>query len=387
MLSADRVAWASGLGRGVARRERWTPQDDDTLRALVGTCGVLQIAEKIGRSYVSTANRLRRLGYRVRADVQTLIGLPLPDVAKRVGVPDFQIYRDARAGVIPHMVRVDRKMRVVRWPGIEAYRRFIEQRMRRRERVLARIKEPTITKTEAMAVLNLSEIQLTRYLKGGVIKGWKVPAKWTDARRSRWDWLVSKADAERVAAKRAAGTLKLRKRGYRKIVERDLEYIRNMRRERRLGTRQVRITRKCVLPGHMTVAQVAQAIDLGTQQVYAHIKLGRLPVVRVPVGLRPFVCITPEAFEAYREWCARPVKATGPVVNHRKAREAVAAKGLLTISEAARLYGIKPGTIRMACRTLRLPHRHIGGLFAIDRGDMELYAKLVKPRRSKHETR
>jgi AraC-like DNA-binding protein len=385
-----RVAWATDKSRRRAAARRWTKAEIVRLHDLVGKRNVTAIARELGRSRNAVASKLMQLGYRIKRDVQQPVGLNARELSALIDVPYEQVVRDINAGVIKGAFRESKKDFMVPWRSVRSYENRMQRIRTRREKAIARIKEETITKQEAMQILGLSETHLTRYLQGKIVKAWKIPTIFTTVTKWRWEWLVSKRDAERVRDLRAAGKLhvRMRKKAYRKIADAANQTVLQMRREQRAGQRSAKTLkafgpRNAVVPGHYTIAQVAQIVGISTQQVYEHSRNGRLQSASVRVGRRAFRTITPEALEAYKAWHARPVKATGPMEAWRTGRNAVHKAGLLTTRESADRYGLVFGSLVCAARDGRVKHRKIKNLLAFKPEDVEAYAAGMRRRKGK----
>jgi hypothetical protein len=383
----DRVAWATSKPRRIALPQRWSKAELSLLHELVGQKSLTAIARELGRSRNAIASKLKTLGYGIKADVQRAVGVNAVEMAAMLGVPYEQVVRDIHAGVIKGAYRESRKDFMVPYRSMLLYGKRMQQIRDRREKAIARIKVETLTKQEAMKLIGLSETHMTRYLQGKIIKAWKIPTAWTDTKTWRWEWLVSKADAERVRDLRAAGRLhlRMRKKAYRDIVQPNNERIKQLRREHREGTRIARPfgpRTNAVVPGCYTIAQVSQIVGISAQQVYQHAENGRLEAMSVRVGRRNFRAISPEALEAYKAWCARPVKATGPMSGRKSVHEKIHQAGLITAKEAAERYGVIYGTLIAAVNGGRVEHRRINGMLAFKAEDVEAYAASLRQRKS-----
>lgn len=376
----DRAGWATRRGRRNSSARRWTRAEIAQLRDLVGKENLSAIARTLGRSRNAVAGKLMALGYRIKADVQAQIGLNCRELAERTGAAYEQVWRDCRAGEIPGAFKEAGRDYMIPWRSVRAYERRLGRIRAARERVLGRIQVETITKQQAMALIGLSETQMTRYLQGKVIRAWKVPLMWVPGNRQRWEWAVSKPDAERVRHLRATGKLhvRLRKRAFREISDQCNEEVKRIKRERRAGVRTATMKphgpgAQAVVPGHLTIPQVAQRVGLSATAVYGHAASGRLAATSVRVGRRSFLAVSPEACADYEAWCARPVKATGPMQAWRKRVDQVHAKGLITTKEAAERYDLVAGTLVCAARDGRLKARRCGALLAFRPADVEAF--------------
>lgn len=382
-----RVAWATQKGRAGAAHARWSKAELDQLHSLVGKMSVTAIARELGRSRNAVVSKLATLGYVIKADVQRAVGVNAIELSKMLNVPYEQVMRDIHAGVIKGAHRESRKDFMVPYRAVVLYGKRMQRIQERRARAVARIKEETISKQEAMKLIGLSETHIARYLQGKIIKAWKIPALYTDVTKWRWEWLVSKADAERVRDLRAAGRLhvRMRKKSYRELVAPTNARVKEMRKEQRAGKRQAqpfgpRV--RAVVPGWFTVAQVAQIVGISAQQVYSHIENGRLQATSVRVGQRNFRAISPESLEAYKAWHARPVRATGPMGGRKKTHDRIHRAGFITAKEAAAQFGVIYGTLIAAVNAGRLKHRRIQGMLAFKPEDVEAYAATLRTRKA-----
>ena len=239
----------------------------------------------------------------------------------------------------------------------------------RRERALARIGEPTITKQEFMRLIGLQETQATRYLQGGIVKAWKIPCRWTEIGRERWEWRVSKRDAERVKRRRQGGRLGLHRKKYRAMVDADAARIRVLRRAGRLGRSGRHYGRRHTLKaGCLTIAETAELAGVSPYTVSRHISTGELKAARIRVGgCRVFTSISPSAARAY---AAR----TRPGWRPRASVGRVHRAGRITLREAQARYGVATGTLAAAARRGALATRKIGGLLAARIADVRRFA-------------
>lgn len=383
--SLDRATWlAKRQGRKRHsqpghRKRWWTRPEVARLESLVGKLTPIEMAAALGRTAAQVRQKLMLLGYSIPADLIEPLGLSGAGLSRRLNVGIEIVWTAIQRGQIK-AVKKDKKDYLIRWPEVRRYERWLAAVVARRERALARIKVPTITKQAFMRLLGLSETHAARYLLGRVVKAWKIPCHWVNAAHHRWEWAVSQPDALRVKRLREAGKLRLRQKSYRKIVRAESLAINELKRQRRLGKRDdLKHTLSPVIPGCYTVAQVASRAGLSTEAVYNHIRTGRLAARRVQVGTRNYMAIPPEGVPAYLAWTRRKVLNPWAERRHTEA-DRVRAKGLLTIQDAARQFGLHPGTIAAACTSGRLKCRKVGRLRALKECDVRRFAETVRPR-------
>jgi hypothetical protein len=354
-------------------RRGWTPAEVRFIDAHIGKLAPEAMAQQLGRSPSSMLQKIQSLGYNLVAEARLPLGLTAAALSRRLEISLEQVWRDVQRGVIC-AERHNRKDYCIAWPEVASYERWMTQLTCQRERVLARIKEPVLTKQQAMALLGLSETHITRYLQAKILKAWKVPCKYQPSARQRWEWLVSRASAEKVKADREAGRLRLRKQAYRQLQQQANAEIARLRRERRLGLRDdLKHPRSAVVQGCFTVRQVASHVQLSEAQVYEHLRLGRLDGRCVNVGARRFWVIAPEALQPYLDWCQRSNRATGPLKAWHTQVEKVHASGRMTLAEAAQTCKVKVETLAAAVQRGQLRCKKIGNLRAVTHDDLAAY--------------
>jgi hypothetical protein len=323
------------------RARLWSRQEQDKLEALIGRATVPQIVEamaKIGRSRASVVARLHQMGIARPTDITQPLGCTLSGLARHLKIDYIHVWNDFHAGRI-RAVRKDKKEYLVRWPDVERYAAYCEQRRIAHEQAIVKLPEPTISKPEFERLTGLSETHSTRYLRGGVVRCWKVPRRWSRSKRDLWEWRVSKADAQRVATERRTGRLQLNVPGYRALQRKSSREIAALRRQRRLGLRtDLRRSMTSVVPGYYTVAEVAEHTGQSEYTLYTHIALGHLRAVRRNVGRRTYMAIHPRSVPAYLTWLKSRRLGGGP----RKAMDlaAIHSAGRITLLEAAEKYGV-----------------------------------------------
>lgn len=381
MTPTDRALWFSQRQSSAALRRRWRASEIAKLEALVGKLTLPQMAQALGRRENSVASKLQSLGYLIQQDIHQPLGLSAIGLARRLRLPYEVIWRAVRSGQIPAQRLRTHKDYLIRWPAVRRAESHFVRLQQRRERALARLHEPTITKQAFMKLIGLSETHVARYLQGGVVRAWKIPCLYSDVGRHRWEWRVSRSDAHRVKRLRESGRLRLNTRAYRALQRQNNAHITTLRRERRLGLRAARGPRASVVPSGFSVGQVAQQANLSESQVYSHVRLGRLKSKRVRVGQRAFIVISPKSLSAYLDWCQRDVKATGPLRPRQTQIEQVRRAGRLTVSDAAEKYGLNRGTLAAAVQRGDLPSETIANLRALRARDVRRYLKHCRPKK------
>lgn len=377
-MSLDRALWYANRHTPASNRVAWRKPEIDLLESLLGKATLAEMCARLGRKESSVVGKLRSLGYRVKADVNHPLGPNASDASKIVQVPYQIIWRAVRAGRIP-ATRVKRSKDFrIPWAALKRFQKSIRRIQHRRQRALARITEPTITKQEFMRLVGIAETQGTRYLQYGIVRGWKIPCLWTDIGRERWEWRVSKADALRVKRLRESGQLRLNTKSYRAHTKASTAVINQIRREKRLGLRRANGPRNCPVQGEFSVAQIAQQVNLSEAQVYSHVKLGRLVARRVKVGRRTFIVIPSESLPPYLEWCQREKMHTGPLRPREKQIQQVRRAHRLTITDAAARYHLPRSAVAAAVFRGDLPSQTIAGIRALRARDVRRYAKRFK---------
>lgn len=374
----DQASWL--VRRQAKRRIKariWTPATVAMLESYVGRLTVHEMARKLGLKYHQIAQKLVARGWRVRRDVHDPLGLNCKRAAMVIGVPYEWLWREIKAG----RVKTPRTGHwyFIRWPEIRRLTRKIERYKAMRQRVLEGIREPVITKTQFDRLLNMSETQTHRYVQSKLVRAWKVPTLLPSIiKRKRWEWLISKADAERIARERAAGTLKFNRR-LREMIRANNRRVTELRKDRRLGTREdLKHRMSCVIPGCYSVTAVAAQAGLTEVSVYSHIRNGRLPAENRQVGSRTYLAVKPEVLPAYLKWARQPTRAKSgrPKAPSADARK-ILAMGYLTVAEACRRYtDLSPEALRDAIRKGRVVARHIGRMLAMRQKEVRRYVKI-----------
>ena len=300
-IHADQIAWLAARQSDTARLS-WTSDDVALLRAMVGQETPQGMAHCLGRRTNTVVCKLQTMGYSIKSDVMAPLGLSAIGLARQVGVPYDIVWRAIRGKRLP-AERVGRKRYLVRWPDALAFERRMSKLRLRRERVLARIQEPTITKQGFMRLIGLSETHATRYLQHGIVRAWKAPCKYTEIGRERWEWRVSLADANRVKKLRQSGRLRLGKKSWRAMNQRMAREIKRLHGAGRLGLRATSSVRqfKPVVPGAYTVAQICRMTGLPDHAIYHDIRDGRLRARRVRIGRNERIVVSPQSFQVWRK--------------------------------------------------------------------------------------
>jgi hypothetical protein len=370
----DAVSRAPARPRRRAARQSWSKADITRLRGLVGKMMYADMAKALGRSVNAVKSKLQMLGYRLTADVSQAVGVSAIELSRRTGIPHEVVWKDIKRGRIKRVTRIGTKDYLIPHRNANAYARAVLDRLAKRERAIARIKRPTMTKSEFMRKSGLSETHCTRYLQHGIVRGWKVPCKWVSTKRYRWEWLVDREDGERVIKARDEGTLSLRKRSYRAASARAGKQVTQLRRERRLGLRPARSPKQSRREGYLSVAEVAMAVGLSEVSVRSHVDAGRLACERRHVGRRARIDVPESAMADYRAWLALPLASRGrarPCVYQRAQAHEL---GLTPIADAARGAGVSRFVLLTAIEAGIVPAQRVGRLICVRQADAEAFA-------------
>jgi transposase-like protein len=378
----DALIFLNRRARKPRKRRNYSPEETALLESLVGKVRPREIARRLKRSYMSMICQMHRLGYRYYEDLIAPLGGTVTMMAREIGIEPSQLWRYFREGQIRHEGREGGKDYFIPRAEIERFKKKLRAWQRKRERVLASIKVPTLSKVQVMKLLNVGETHIERYFQGGVIKTWKIPCKWSiDAPRSIWEWRASKPDAERVARERAGGKLVLKGRKYRAMIKRQGARITELRRARRQGHSGIEHTRACPVPGCLSPAQVAIQVTasghpISEQQVYNAIWVGRLPAKQVQIGRRKFRAIQLADLPKYLAWFSRERIHTGPLHPHRSEIAKVHAAGLITVAEAAEIYHTTKSALRNAIQRGKLKVAlRVGEVGGLHRQDVAIYRR------------
>jgi len=370
----DAVSRAPARPRRRAVRQSWSKADITRLRRLVGKMMYADMAKVLGRSVNAVKSKLQMLGYRLTADVSQAVGVSAIELSRRTGIPHEVVWKDIKRGCIKRVTRIGTKDYLIPHRNANAYARVVLARLARHERAIARIKRATITRQEFMRMSGLSETHTTRYLKHGIVRGWKVPCKWVSTKRDRWEWLVDREDAERVIKARDEGTLALRKRSYRAESTQSGRQVTQLRRERRLGLRPARSIQRSRREGFLSVAEVAMAVGLSEVSVRAHVESGRLACERRRVGSRTRIDVPESAMADYRLWLALPLASKGRARPCVYQRAQATELGLTPIADAARSVGVSRSLLLMAIEAGSVPAQKVGRLICVRQADVDAFA-------------
>lgn len=377
----DQALWLAKRQATPKRRRLWTPAKVERLESMVGTRTIPEMSRELGVPVLAIDVRLHQLGYSIPKDVYAPLGIRLRAAAKRLDIPYEWIWNQVRAGKILAS-KQDGKNYLLRWPEFRRLEHQVQQHLARRARVLARIHEPTITKKAFDQMIGLSETQTQRYIKGKIVRAWKVPMKWSESTSpSRCEWRVSKADAERVTKLCAEGKLRLRRTAFRAISRYENDKVVKLRKARRLGQRdELKHAMSCVVPGCFSVRQVASHVGLSESEVYYHIKLGRLLAESKRVGTRNYIAVRPEALPEYVAWATQEFrKKCGPIRGRLSESKRVLDAGYLTVVEACKRYpDLSQSQLRSAIQRGQIPHKHIGRMLAMKQKDVRTLVKLTR---------
>jgi predicted site-specific integrase-resolvase len=307
----------------------------------------------------------------------------LSRAAELVGVPCRSLFEDARDGRLPTVRRG--KQRYVTPRDLSIWFLAYRDRQETQAGVLECIEnEDIITKKEAMALSGLAETHLTRYLKTGVIRAWKVP----DLRDGeRGDWAVDRRSVVALIKARAKGELANlldEQPDYVRLRKRMTKEVRDLRQACRLGRRDPLTTPKSRYhPGCFTIAQVASHLGVATQSLYEAIKRGDLEARVVTAGGRKRYAITRDEARRY----AGTLKTRKhPIVQwNLKRKRAIHNHGLLMTDDLAQRYGYSPEAV---CRWVRvglgghkLRARRFGRYLVFEPGDVEAFERVTGIRR------
>ena len=144
---------------------RWSKSDERLLAGWVGKLQPSEMSQRLGRSISVVIQKLGSMGYDLQEDVRKPLGLSATALAHRVGIDIERVCQDIGTGVLTAH-REGKKDFLIAWGEVRRYEAWLKRLAHQRERVLARIKEPTMSKQAAMRELGLSETHIQRYLAG-----------------------------------------------------------------------------------------------------------------------------------------------------------------------------------------------------------------------------
>ena len=366
--------WLSGRREHSPRR--WASSDLRRLRELVGRQPLPEICARLGRPRNAVVCKLIDLGYSIREEATLPLGCSGRELSRRTGISYNVVMGAVRSGKLKAAPANGRDW-LITWAEAQRYEQRSARRSAARTRALRRIgRRRTITRAQFETLLGISTTQAHRYLIGGVVKAWKVPSP-DDNSAASYEWRVSLKDARRLKRKRAAGPLRpSRRKAYRDRQQTANAHVAALRTARRAGVSGYEHLRSATRPGWLTVPEIARHAGLSEQSVYTHLQTGRLRGERVGRQWQA----APDAVEAYLAWARQPQSAKcGPEDPCRSDRQAVHRAGLLTLAEAAQIYGVRRGQLASAYQRGCLSARHFGRLLAVRRSEVRRWLRSSQP--------
>lgn len=309
------------------------------------------------------ANFLKRHG--LAAWRSWAVGLTIADAARLSGINRTILDRVIREGELATVGKG--KYRYIPW---DAWFNWLEAYLNQRPQ----IDEKVISKTEAMKLIGIGETQITRYLYGGILRGYLEPMG------KRGLWHVSYADALRVRQARINCTLDLNTPAYQEIREANMRTLKQMRPQAKApGSPNMR-SETDWLPGHLTPTGVARLAGVTYHQVIYAIKAGKLPAIKSSRGSHKiYYAVAPEAARAF----AGQVHVDSRAETMRLKKQALQDEGLLTTEMVAKRLGMsKPYVIKMV-RVGRLQAHRRGRRFVFANEEVERFAREVRPRKKR----
>lgn len=386
------VAWlAADTGGPGGRRYPWSRAEETELRRWYGRLSRPDLAARITailqqrtgdpnaeRTVAAVACRAQQIGlkpYNGEPDE-----LYLKAAADFVGLDYTLLHKAARSGELP--TRRRGKKRYVKKQALSCWFVAYRDRLQTRGDLLDALDGlELVDKAAAMRLAGLAETHLTRYLKTGVIRAWKVPDL---SRGDRGEWLVLKPSVEDYVRARNEGRLQEYLNQHRPYVRLRKTLARQIQKLRQAGrlNRAEDLTepRSKSHPGCFTVAQVAAHLGLSAQRVYQDIKSGHLDAVQVKikVGGRPSYAVPPGPARAY---VARARERAKKRDDYEYKRDLIKQAGLLTIRDLSKRWGITENRVydyvRHGHKGISLPSRKWGLYRVFEPADVEAFERQI----------
>jgi len=256
--------------------------------------------DRISRSHASIACRARLIdvpAYRGDEDE-----VNVEQAARELAIEKHILWNALQRGEINTQRKG--KMRYIKRRDLSHWAVQLRERQLAQAEILNAVEgEDIISKKEAMALTGLGETHITRYLKTGVIKAWKLPDLTPGG--GRGEWLVQRQSAETLAAARRTGRRRrlqaLFTEEYRALQQQNNALVEQLRRSDPDFGQPDPLTKpkSKYHPGCFTVAQVASHMQRRTKQLYRAIRAGQLTARTLTSGGRRRYAIAPAEARRY----------------------------------------------------------------------------------------
>ncbi len=297
------------------KRLPWSPAQDEVIRQWFGRVSRAEMTrlvnevlhrelktDQISRSHASIACRAHMIG--VPAYTGNEDEVNIEQAVRELEIEKHIIWNALERGEITAQRKG--KMRYINRRDLANWAVELRERQIAQAEILNAMEgDDIISKKEAMALTGLAETHLTRYLRTGVIKAWKLPDLTPDG--GRGEWLVQRRSAEALAAARRTGRRKplraLFTQEYRELQQQSNALVEQLRRSSPDFGEPDPLTqpKSKYHPGCFTVAQVASHMQRRTKQLYKAIRAGQLAARTVKRGGRLRYAIAPEEAQRYVE--------------------------------------------------------------------------------------
>jgi len=356
---------------GRVSRAELTRRVNEVLHRELGTA-------QYNRTMTGVMNRAAHLGlHAYRGDAGEM---NVAAAAEFAGLPRDVLFRALNQVELPSVRKG--KHRYVK-PGdlatwLVAYR---EKQLAQSEMLNALDGVELVSKQEAMALIDVSETHITRYIKAGILTAWKLPTL-SLRPNDRGEWLVEKHSAEEVRAARRSGhveALLAQSEAYRAMQQKTTRQLRVIRREKGsdyLGQPDPLTSPASQYhPGCFTVRQVASHTRQAARVVYQAIRAGLLEARAVTRGGRPRYGIEPAAAHRYaRRIQSGEIEAGWATDTARQ----IAELGLLSMTRLAERWGKPKKSVAATVRYYKIPRLTIGRQIAFRPEDIETFEKRMK---------
>lgn len=290
----------------------WSPEQDHIIRQWYGRVSRTELARRVNealhrelktnkfsRSQASIAIRARVIGVPAYTGDETEVCVA--QAAGELGLERHFLDQALTRGELPSWRKG--KQRYIKRHYLANWAVKFKERQQTQAEILNALKgEDLISKKEAMALTGLSETHLTRYLKTGVVKAWKLPSLTPGG--GRGEWLVQRQSAETLAAARQEGRRQVRELwtdAYQTLQQQNNAQVKQLNHNNpNLGQPDPLTEPKSKYhPGCFTVAQVASHTQLRTREVYAAIRARQVEARAVKRGGRLRYAIAPAEARRY----------------------------------------------------------------------------------------
>ncbi len=372
-----------------AHTVRWSTEEDKLLSELYGNHGRQEIADrltkflrektgrpKLCRTEVAVSVRANRLG--LSAWESTQDELRLADAAREYGINYVSLHRSIKDDKKYPTYRRGRH-RVIARTVMEQWLHDFAEEVNERDILTkqAQAAGAVVSKAECQQLTRVSESHVTRLLKYGVIKGWKLPSGQVGR------WLVNKKSIFSYIQAREEGRLREYLTdfpAYQAAQAEANKVVYQLRKKPDFGKPDPLTKGESKhFPGSFTLAQVASHTGLAVHAVMNDVLRGHLTFQRVRRGGRYRYALPPDVAQKYAE------KVKDGRDNYRKKPRQLTNMndaGFLSTKNLMDRWGVSQITLHRwrkdGCKGVRLPFRMWGKFCAFHPENVDAFEKHLK---------